>query len=175
MPLFRAPKLVKVFGLKSNIPAGEISEVPFSEVIDLGGFLNPEETTQITIPRRQGGWYLLHCTIKWIIPSGPVQPDPVTEMQRHFYSRVTKNGVVFSDEARQSANRTTVGEGTWHVMAAEMAFSPGDVLRLIINHSFDISGIKAYCHLSLRKIAGVKVGSRARFDADVTEDEVITG
>ncbi len=179
MPLwFSRPKLVKVTGYSSDVPPGQPVEVSFSrEDIDHGGYFDPGEPARITIPGRLGGWYLLLCTIRWMVPEDiqvNLQPDPVAEMQSYFYSFVELNGIVLGNDARQTANRTTGAKGTWHVMATETALAAGDVLKLIIWHCFDpayIARIDAECHLSLRRIEGVTLSSTPVLASRGLEDE----
>ena len=183
MPLwlpFSSPKLVKVSGFTMDIPPGNLFEAPFSrEDIDRGGFFSPADPTQITIPSLLGGWYILLCTIRWTLPvevQVSIQPDPAVEMHYYFYSYVSRNGVVFANDARQTANRTTEAAGTWQVMAMETALAAGDQLKLVISHCFDpayISRIDAEYHLSLRRIDGVKVSTPRVPSGLVREDEPV--
>lgn len=180
--LFSSPNLVKVSGNTMDVPPGQSINVTFStENIDHGGFFDSADPTRITIPSPLGGWYLLLCTIRWTLPvevQVSLQPDPDAEMHSYFYSYVSRNGTVFANEARQTANRTTEAAGTWQVMAMETALASGDQLQLVISHCFDtayIAQIDAEYHLSLRRIEGVKVRVPALPGRPIREDEAISG
>ncbi len=178
MPLwFNPERLVKVSAYSEAVSPSQHTEVSFSaEVVDLGGYFTAGQPSQIVIPAGLAGWYQVLCTVRWIIPAHvTVAIDPGQEAESYYYSWLRLNGSVLSNEARATANRVTGAKGSSQVMALETHFNVGDVLGLMLWHSFAssyIEQINALSFLGVRRINRINLVSPPIFKARVDEQDL---
>jgi hypothetical protein len=180
MPWFSSEKMVKVSGYTESVTPNQHIDVSFGEeALDLGGYFDPGQPTKLTIPVKLGGWYQVFCTVRWVIPEFVIYShDADQEASSYFYTWLKLNNTVMSNEARSTANRVTNSKGTSQVMAMETYFDAGDVINLVLWHSFDasyIQQINALSFLSLHRIRGVNLTISPGFVAAKVSDEKNVG